>query len=232
MKKAIAPPPPPLAGNAAQRLAQLNTNLAAASARGDHPAATLVAVSKTFGPDAIRPLLEAGQRHFGENRVQEAQAKWPELRANHDDISLHLVGLLQSNKARDAVQMFDAIHSLDRPSLVTALARAIDSTGRTPLLFAQVNLGREPQKGGAAIEDLPELLSQARAAGLDVTGLMTVPPADREPSPFFALLARIAADHGLPNLSMGMSSDYDIAAALGATHVRVGSALFGDRVTT
>lgn len=232
MKKAIAPPPAPLAGDAATRLAQLRAALATAAARGGHPAPMLVAVSKTFDAAAIRPLIAAGQRVFGENRVQEAEAKWPQLRADQPDIALHLVGQLQSNKARDAVRLFDAIHSLDRPSLVAALARAIAAEGRAPMLFVQVNLGAEPQKGGVAPEGLPTLLAEAQGAGLGVSGLMTVPPADREPSPYFALLARMAADHGLPGVSMGMSGDYDIAAALGATHVRVGSALFGDRTAT
>lgn len=232
MKKAIAPLPPPLVGTAAQRRDQLLSALAAASARGGHPQPVLIAVSKTFGPDAIHPLLAAGQRHFGENRVQEAQDKWPDLRSAQPDVTLHLVGQLQSNKAKEAVQLFDAIHSLDRPSLVTALARAVDATGRAPQLFVQVNLGREAQKGGVAPENLANLLLQVQVAGLSVCGLMTVPPADREPSPYFALLARMAHDHGIPNLSMGMSSDYDIAATLGATHVRVGSALFGQRTAT
>ena len=190
---------------------------------------TLVAVSKTYGPDAIRPLLEAGHRAFGENRVQEAEGKWPALREEYPDVELHLVGQLQSNKAADAVALFDWIHSVDRPSLVAALARAMERAGRRPGCFLQVNIGDEAQKGGCAVADLPALLAEARAADLPVRGLMAVPPADVEPAPYFALLAKLARDHGLEALSMGMSSDYETAVTLGATHVRVGSALFGAR---
>jgi pyridoxal phosphate enzyme (YggS family) len=174
------------------------------------------------------PLLAAGQRVFGENRVQEAQAKWPGLREAYPDATLHLVGQLQSNKAADAVALFDAIHSVDRPSLVTALARAMDG-GRRPDCFIQVNIGEEPQKGGCAIADLPSLLAEARAADLPVAGLMAVPPVGVDAAPYFALLARIARDHGLAGLSMGMSDDLDTAVMLGATQVRVGTALFGAR---
>jgi pyridoxal phosphate enzyme (YggS family) len=190
---------------------------------------TLVAVSKTHPAEAIAPLIAAGQRVFGENRVQEAQAKWPALREAHPDISLHLVGQLQSNKAEEAVQLFDCIHSLDRPSLLAALARAMDRTERRPELFVQVNIGAEEQKGGCAIADLPALLAEARAADLPVIGLMCVPPAGIEPAPFFALLDKLAADSGLAGRSMGMSDDFETAVMLGATHVRVGSALFGAR---
>ena len=190
---------------------------------------TLIAVSKTFDADAITPVIEAGQRVFGENRVQEAQGKWPALREAHGDIALHLVGQLQSNKAEEAVALFDAIHSVDRPSLVTALARAMDRTDRRPACFVQVNLADEPQKGGCSVDDLPALLEAARTAGLPVAGLMTVPPADLEAAPWFALLARLALDNGLTGLSMGMSGDYETAVTLGATHVRVGTALFGAR---
>jgi pyridoxal phosphate enzyme (YggS family) len=202
---------------------------AAAIARRKAGEITLVAVSKTHGPEAIAPLIAAGQRVFGENRVQEAQAKWPALRDAHGAIELHLVGQLQSNKADDAVALFDCIHSVDRPSLVTALARAMDKTGRRLPCFLQVNIGAEEQKGGCAIADLPALLAEARAADLPVTGLMCVPPAGIEPAPFFALLDKLAADHGLPGRSMGMSDDFETAIMLGATHVRVGSALFGAR---
>ncbi len=229
MKKAIAPPPPTLAGGPAERLARLADGLRAAAARGGHLPPRVVAVAKTFPAEAVRPFLKAGHRLFGENRVQEAQAKWPALKEEWPEVVLHLVGQLQSNKAEAAVALFDAIHSLDRPSLVTALARAVARAGRTPRLFVQVNIGAEPQKGGVAIPELPTLLAQARDAGLPVRGLMCVPPADREPSPYFALLAKLARRHGLEGLSMGMSGDWDIAAALGATHVRVGSALFGAR---
>jgi hypothetical protein len=190
---------------------------------------TLIAVSKTHPPAAIEPLIAAGQRTFGENRVQEAEEKWPALRERHGDISLHLVGQLQSNKAEDAVRLFNAIHSVDRPSLVTALAKAIDKTGRSPLLFAQVNIGDEAQKGGCAVLDLPNLLKEAKEAGLSLSGLMCVPPAIVEAAPYFALLAKLARDHRLKLLSMGMSDDFETAVMLGATHVRVGSALFGAR---
>ena len=187
-------------------------------------------MSKTHDADAIAPLIAAGQRDFGENRVQEAQAKWPPLLAATAGLRLHLVGQLQSNKARDAVLLFDAIHSIDRPSLVAALAAACAATGRTPDCFIQVNIGDEPQKGGVALAGLTALLAAARAAALPVAGLMCVPPATIEPAPFFALLAKLAREHRLPGLSMGMSADYATAVMLGATHVRVGSALFGERV--
>jgi len=191
---------------------------------------TLVAVSKTHPAEAILPLIGEGQRVFGENRVQEADAKWPALQEAYPDVELHLVGQLQSNKAEDAVRRFDCIHSLDRPSLLTALARAMDKLGRRVPLFVQVNIGAEEQKGGCAIADLPALLTEARTADLPVIGLMCVPPAGIEAAPFFALLAKLADDHGLPSRSMGMSEDFETAVMLGATHVRVGSALFGARV--
>lgn len=215
---------------AADRLASVQAGLARAcrdAGRRDTP--LLVAISKTFDADAIRPLIAAGQRHFGENRVQEAQGKWPQLLAETPGITLHLVGQLQSNKAADAVALFDVIHSVDRPSLVAALAKAQTAANKRPACYLQVNIGDEAQKGGCAIADLPALLSQARAAGLDVVGLMCVPPADVEPAPYFALLAEHARRLGLPGLSMGMSSDYETAALLGSTVVRVGSALFGSR---
>jgi len=217
--------------DAAARLAEVRAAMARAERIADRAAgsAALIAVSKTHAAEAITPLIAAGQRLFGENRVQEAQAKWPALREATPDIALHLVGQLQSNKAEDAVALFDAIHSLDRPSLVTALARAMDRLGRRPALFVQVNIGDEPQKGGCAIADLPALLAEARAADLPVAGLMCVPPADVEPAPYFALLDKLARDHGLPGRSMGMSGDYETAVMLGATHVRVGTALFGAR---
>jgi PLP dependent protein len=190
---------------------------------------TLVAVSKTHGPEAIRPLIEAGQRDFGENRVQEAQDKWPALKAEAPEIRLHLIGRLQSNKAADAVALFDSIHSVDRPSLVAALAEAMVKLGRRPDCFLQVNVGDEPQKGGCPTADLPALVDRSREANLPVLGLMCIPPAEVEPAPYFALLAKLARRHALPCLSMGMSADYETAAAIGATHVRVGTALFGDR---
>ncbi|TVV76843.1 YggS family pyridoxal phosphate-dependent enzyme [Sphingomonas solaris] len=189
----------------------------------------LIAVSKTRTAEEIAPLIAAGQRSFGENRVQEAEGKWPALRATTPGLRLHLVGQLQSNKAEAAVALFDVIHAVDRPSLVKALAAAIAKTGRTPECFVQVNIGEEAQKGGCAISDLPGLLDTARDAGLPIAGLMAVPPADTEAAPYFALLAKLARDHALPGLSMGMSGDYETAVMLGATCVRVGTALFGDR---
>ena len=190
---------------------------------------TLIAVSKTQGADAIRPLIKAGQRVFGENRVQESQEKWPALRDEYPDLALHLVGQLQSNKAADAVALFDVIHSLDRPSLLTALAKAMDTAGKRIPCYIQVNIGAEEQKGGCAIADVPALIAAARDADIPLLGLMAVPPADVEPAPYFALLAKMAREEGLPRLSMGMSGDYETAIMLGATDIRVGTALFGDR---
>ncbi len=190
---------------------------------------TLIAISKTHPAEAIEPLLAAGQRVFGENRVQEAQDKWPTLLARYPDTSLHLVGQLQSNKAAEAVATFDAIHSVDRLSLVTALAKAMDAADKRPACFAQVNIGDEPQKGGCPIADAPALLAAIRAADLPLAGLMCLPPADTEAAPYFALLAKIAREEGVAGLSMGMSDDFETAVMLGATHVRVGSALFGAR---
>ncbi|MCJ2187056.1 YggS family pyridoxal phosphate-dependent enzyme [Novosphingobium beihaiensis] len=189
----------------------------------------LIAISKTYPPESILPLIEQGQRVFGENRVQEAQGKWPALIAAHPDVKLHLVGQLQSNKAEDAVALFDCIHSLDRPSLVAALGKAMAKAGKPVPCFVQVNIGAEEQKGGCPIADVPALLASAREAGIPVIGLMCVPPAGIEAAPFFALLAKIAAENGLDRLSMGMSGDFETAVMLGATHVRVGSALFGAR---
>jgi len=193
---------------------------------------TLIAISKTRPAQDILPVIAQGQAVFGENRVQEAQDKWPALRDADPQIQLHLVGQLQSNKADDAVRLFDCIHSLDRLSLLTALARAMDRTGRRIPLFVQVNIGEEPQKGGCPIIDLPALLNEARAAELPLAGLMCVPPAGIEAAPFFALLGKLADDNGLEGLSMGMSDDFETAVSLGATHVRVGSALFGARTVT
>jgi pyridoxal phosphate enzyme (YggS family) len=189
----------------------------------------LIAISKTQAADAITPLILAGQRIFGENRVQEAQGKWPALREAHPDIELHLVGQLQSNKAAEAVALFDVIHALDRPSLITALAKAMDAAGKQIPCYLQVNIGVEEQKGGCAIADVPALLKQARDANVSVIGLMCVPPADVESAPYFALLAKMAREEGLSRLSMGMSGDYETAIMLGATDVRVGTALFGAR---
>jgi len=213
----------------AARLAGVRDAIArAAKLAGRSDAIELIAISKTHPAEAVEPLIAAGQRVFGENRVQEAQGKWPALRERHSDLRLALVGQLQSNKAADAVALFDEIHSVDRASLIAALAKAMES-GRRPGCFVQVNIGDEPQKGGCAIEALPGLLLEARAAGLPVAGLMAVPPADVEAAPYFALLAKIASDQGLTGLSMGMSGDYETAVTLGATHVRVGTALFGER---
>lgn len=214
-----------------QRLADVRDRIvrAARTAGREADAVTLIAVSKTHSAEAIEPLIRAGQRVFGENRVQEAEAKWPKLRETTPDIVLHLVGQLQSNKADEAVALFDAIHSVDRPSLVAALARAMDKAGRRPACFVQVNIGDEPQKGGCSVADLPALLAEARAADLPVQGLMCVPPLELEPAPYFALLAKLAHDHGLGGLSMGMSGDFETAVTIGATHVRVGTALFGAR---
>ena len=192
-------------------------------------ATTLIAISKTKSVEEITPLITAGQRDFGENRVQEAQAKWPDIRAARPDLRLHLVGQLQSNKAEDAVALFDAIHSVDRPSLVAALAKAQDKVGRRPDYFIQVNIGDEHQKGGCAVADLPVMLAEARGAGLNVVGLMAVPPVGVEPAPYFAFLAKLARDNGLAQLSMGMSGDFETAIMIGATHIRVGTALFGER---
>jgi pyridoxal phosphate enzyme (YggS family) len=221
----------PSAEPAAERLAAVRAEIArAAKLAGRNPAdVSLIAVSKTHDAPAIQPLIAAGQRVFGENRVQEAAAKWPALRDEAPAVVLHLVGQLQSNKAGEAVALFDAIHSLDRPSLVTALAKAIDRQGRRPDIFVQVNIGDEPQKGGCSIADLPELIAEARTAELPLAGLMCVPPAGVEAAPYFALTAKLARDHGLSGLSMGMSEDYPTAVMLGATHVRVGTALFGAR---
>ena len=193
----------------------------------------LIAVSKTHPAEAIEPVLEAGQRLFGENRVQEAQDKWPDLRERYPDVELHLIGQLQSNKAEDAAALFDVIHSLDRPSLLKALAKAYDKLGKRVPCFIQVDVGEEDQKGGCAIPDLPALIEQAREADIPLLGLMCIPPADKEPAPFFALLGELARRHepepGAWGLSMGMSGDYETAIMLGATHIRVGSALFGAR---
>ncbi len=189
----------------------------------------LIAVSKTRSAADIRPLIAAGQRSFGENKVQEAQEKWPALRAEHPDIQLHLVGQLQSNKAEAAVTLFETLHGVDRPSLITALGHAQDKTGRRPRCFLQVNIGDEPQKGGCLVAEVPALLTASRAANLDLVGLMAVPPAGLEPAPYFALLAKTARDNGLAELSIGMSDDFETAIMLGATCIRVGTRLFGAR---
>jgi len=199
-------------------------------ARRDRSSVTLVTVSKTFAADAIVPVIEAGQRVFGENRVQEAKAKWPALISAHPDIALHLIGPLQSNKVKEAVALFDAIHSVDRPSLCQALAKEIESQKKRPQLFVQINTGEEPQKAGVPPGEADAFLASCRETyGLQISGLMCIPPMDEPPAAHFALTAKIAARNGLKNLSMGMSSDFATAIALGATHIRVGSAIFGHR---
>jgi pyridoxal phosphate enzyme (YggS family) len=204
----------------------------AARASGRDPASiTLVAVSKTFAADDIRPAIAAGQRVFGENRVQEAKGKWPELKAECPGIELHLIGPLQSNKVKDALGLFDVIHSLDRPSLAAELAKEIAKhAGPKPRLLVQVNTGAEPQKAGVLPEEADAFIARCRGEfGLTIEGLMCIPPFEEAPAPHFALLAKIAARNGLPQLSMGMSADFATAIAFGATHVRVGSAIFGRR---
>lgn len=218
----------PEAENLAAILARIDA--ARKGAIGPAPATTLIAVTKTHGAERIRPLLEAGHRVFGENRVQEAMAKWPALKSEFPDIELHLIGPLQTNKVRDAVRLFDVIHTLDRPKLADALAAEAAAGQPVPDLLIQVNTGEEPQKAGTTPADAPALIAAARdERGLKVKGLMCIPPADAEPAPHFALLAKIARAHGLPLLSMGMSADFETAIRFGATHVRVGSALFGAR---
>jgi pyridoxal phosphate enzyme (YggS family) len=199
-------------------------------ARRERGSVTLIAVSKTFDADAIRPVIEAGQRVFGENRVQEAKAKWPELMSAHPGIALHLIGPLQSNKAKEAVALFDAVHSVDRPSICEALAKEMVLQKRTPDLFVQLNTGEEPQKAGIAPGEADGFIASCRDRyGLRISGLMCIPPVDEAPAPHFALTAKIAARNGLKLLSMGMSADFAIAIQFGATHVRVGSAIFGKR---
>jgi pyridoxal phosphate enzyme (YggS family) len=199
----------------------------------DLASVTLVAISKTFGAEAIEPVIGAGQRIFGENRVQEAKAKWPPLTARHAGLELHLVGSLQSNKAKDAVALFDAIHSVDRASLAEALAKDIAKQARRPLLFVEINTGAEPQKSGVLPKDADSFLATCRDRyGLAISGLMCVPPFDEAPAPHFALTAQIARRNGLSLLSMGMSADFETAIAFGATHVRVGTAIFGARTST
>jgi pyridoxal phosphate enzyme (YggS family) len=199
-------------------------------ARRDRSSVTLVAVSKTFNADVITPVIEAGQRVFGENRVQEAKEKWPGLVSAYPGIELHLIGPLQSNKAKDAVALFDAIHSVDRASLCEALAREFKSQERRPELFVQLNTGEEPQKAGVSPTEADSFIASCREKyHLPISGLMCIPPVNDPPAPHFALTAKIAARNGLKHLSMGMSADFAIAIALGATHVRIGSAIFGKR---
>lgn len=217
--------------NAIDRLDRTISEIAGAAERARRSSVdvSLIAVSKTRNSPEIIPLLDAGHRAFGENRVQEAADKWPELKAAYQTVDLHLIGQLQSNKASEAVALFDAIHSVDRLSLITALGKAMRDQGKQVPCFIQVNIGGEQQKGGCAVEALPEMLIAARDAGVPVLGLMCLPPASIEPAPFFALLAELAARHELKGLSMGMSDDFPTAIMLGATHIRVGTALFGER---
>ena len=190
----------------------------------------LIAVSKTYGEEAILPVIEAGQRAFGENRVQEAKAKWPPLKARFPDLELHLIGPLQSNKAKEAVELFDAIHSIDREKIARAIAGEILKQERRPQLFIQVNTGEEPQKAGVHPRETAAFVKLCRdELKLSISGLMCIPPVDEEPALHFALLAKLAAENGLSGLSMGMSDDFETAVAFGATHVRVGSAIFGAR---
>lgn len=212
-------------------LLDIQTRIAAAEAAAGRPAgsARLIAVSKVQPPDRVEAVLAQGHRVFGENRVQEAAGRWPDFQARFEGISLHLIGPLQTNKARQAVEMFDAIHTLDRIKLANALARLADERGTCPDLMVQVNTGAEPQKAGILPQDADAFIAEVRALDLPVTGLMCIPPVDEEPSLHFALLAKIAARNDLPDLSMGMSGDFEKAISFGATYVRVGSAIFGER---
>jgi PLP dependent protein len=222
----------PTHSDVVSRLSAVNQTIATAcrEARRDVAAVTLIAVSKTFGVETIEPVIVAGQRVFGENRVQEARAKWPILMEQYPDIELHLIGPLQSNKAKEAVSLFHAIHSVDRPSICAALAKEIARQGRRPRLFVEINTGAEPQKAGVLPEDADDFLRAcAETHGLAIEGLMCIPPSDQPPAPHFALTAKIAVRNGLPLLSMGMSADFALAIRFGATHVRVGSAIFGVR---
>ena len=216
--------------NPADRLAQIRDEIAKASGLAGRDAAEiqLIAVTKGRSTQEIEPLIAAGHRDFGESRVQEALAKWPPLLARHSELRLHAIGRLQSNKSAEAVQLFDVIHSLDRASLLDALAKEADKAGRVPPVYVQVNIGEEEQKGGCAIGEVGALVDAVRASPLPLAGLMAIPPIGLEPSPFFALLAELARRHDVTGLSMGMSNDFKAAVMLGATAVRVGTALFED----
>ena len=214
------------------RLSGIRARIAAAAREvGRDPASVeLIAVSKMFAADAIRPVIAAGQRHFGENRVQEAKGKWPALRAETPGLVLHLIGPLQSNKAREAVELFDAIHTIDREKIARAVAEEMARQGRKPQLFVQVNTGEEPQKAGVSPRDAAAFVALCRdQLSLAIAGLMCIPPVDEEPAVHFAFLAKLASEAGVSGLSMGMSDDFETAVELGATHVRVGSAIFGSR---
>jgi hypothetical protein len=224
--------PVPTASPAARNLADILARIEAArkAALAPAPCTTLVAVSKTFGPDRIEPVIAAGQRVFGENRVQETRAKWPAMKAKWPDIVLHLIGPLQSNKAQEAVQLFDAIHSVDRPRIAEGLRREIEKAGHAPLLFIQVNTGEEPQKAGVAPQQAQQFVDYCRESlALPIFGLTCIPPMNEAPAPHFVLLAKLARSLGLHGLSMGMSADFETAVGFGATHVRVGTAIFGER---
>lgn len=226
-----SPEAPNPAATVASRLAAIRQQIgeAAATAKRDPAGVTLVAVAKTFPAEAVAEALAAGQRHFGENRVQEGMAKYQSLRETHPDLVLHLIGPLQTNKVKQAVAHFDVIHTLDRDSLAKELAREFEKSGRRLPCFVQVNTGEEPQKAGCTPQEADAFIAACRALGLPVVGLMCIPPAEEEPSPHFALLNKIAKRNGLGQLSMGMSGDFETAVMLGATHVRVGSAIFGGR---
>ncbi|MGX5825964.1 YggS family pyridoxal phosphate-dependent enzyme [Mesorhizobium sp. 43Arga] len=219
-------------GDTVQQFLAVKAKIAAAEqeARREAGAVALVAVSKTFEPADIRPVIEAGQRVFGENRAQEAQGKWPDLKQVFPDIELHLIGPLQSNKAREAVALFDVIETVDREKIAAELAKEIARQGRSPKLYIQVNTGCEPQKAGIEPRDAVAFVARCRDVhGLAIEGLMCIPPADENPGPHFALLEKLAREAGVEKLSMGMSGDYETAIAFGATSVRVGSAIFGSR---
>ena len=221
-----------LTSHSPSALASVEAEIARAckEARRDRASVTLIAVSKTFEAEAIIPVIAAGQRVFGENRVQEAKSKWPALMSAHPGLALHLIGPLQSNKAKDAVALFDAIHSVDRPSICQALAKEIEAQNKRPELFVQLNTGEEPQKAGIAPQAADDFIAACRDTyGLVISGLMCIPPVNEAPAPHFALTAKIAARNGLQKLSMGMSADFAIAIQFGATHIRVGSAIFGHR---
>jgi len=212
------------------RLVRREIALAAEMANRDPQAVTLVAVSKTVPPEAIEAAIEAGQNVFGENRVQEAQRKWPAIKARHPEVELHLIGPLQTNKAREAVALFDVIETLDRPKLARVLAEEIERANKRPRLFVQVNTGEEPQKAGVAPAETAAFVALCRDTfGLKIDGLMCIPPLHEDPAPHFALLAKLAGELSLAELSMGMSGDFPLAVREGATHVRVGTAIFGER---
>jgi PLP dependent protein len=226
------PKPAAVTSHSPNALAAVEQEIARAckDANRDHASVTLIAVSKTFDAGAITPVIESGQRVFGENRVQEAKGKWPALMLTYPGMRLHLIGPLQSNKAKEAVALFDAIHSVDRPSICQALAKEIESRKKYPELFVQINTGEEAQKAGVAPGEADAFIAACRETyRLTISGLMCIPPLDEAPAPHFALTAKIAARNGLKNLSMGMSADFAVAIAMGATHVRVGSAIFGHR---